>query len=203
MKNHPITVQSRNRHIKRIEICGNIASGKTTLCQGMVQKGYHHIYEDFHKNPFFEDFYENPVAYSFETEVTFLLQHYHLLKTQRTSSLLACDYSFLLDMAYADVNLAGDRLKIFFEIVEELQRELGFPTQIIHIVCPEDVLLQRIITRNRDAETSITIEYLTALRKAISQRIKSFSNMVPIITIDSNSVNFTSGIEGIQEFESL
>ncbi|MDO9067584.1 MAG: deoxynucleoside kinase [Deltaproteobacteria bacterium] len=188
---------------QRIEICGNIASGKTTLCQGMAQNGYHSIYENFHKNPFFEDFYENPVAYSFETEVTFLLQHYHLLKTQKRNSPLACDYSLLLDMAYADVNLAGDRLKIFFEIVEELQRELGFPSQIVHLVCPEDVLLQRIITRSRDAETSITIEYLNALSKALSQRVQGIINRVPVITIDSNAVNFTSGIDGIQEFKSI
>lgn len=189
--------------MKRIEICGNIASGKTTLCQGMAPKGFYPLYEDFQKNPFFKDFYEDPVLYSFETEITFLLQHYHLIKKQKTSSLLACDYSLLLDMAYADVNLAGDRLKIFFEIVAELQKELGLPEQIIHLVCPEHVLLQRIIARSRDPETSITIDYLSSLHKAISLRVKDFSSQAPVITIDSHAINFTSGIDGIQELESI
>ena len=189
--------------MNRIEICGNIASGKTTLCQGMAKKGFHPIYEDFHKNPFFENFYADPIAYSFETEITFLLQHYHLIKKQKISSLLACDYSLLLDMAYADVNLAGNRLKIFFEIVEELQKELGLAAQIIHLVCPEEVLLQRIITRSRDPETSITIDYLSSLHKAISLRVKYLSSQGPVITIDSHAINFTSGIEGIQELESI
>lgn len=189
--------------INRIEICGNIASGKTTLCNGMSQKGYKSIYEEFHKNPFFDDFYEDPVAYSFETEVTFLLQHYNLIKKQKAESLLVTDYSLLLDMAYADVNLFGDKQKIFFEIVEELQKEIGLPTKIIHLVCPEEVLLKRIIRRSRDAETSITIDYLDSLSKAISLRVKDFAKQLPVITIDSNAVNFTSGIDGIQEYESI
>lgn len=196
-------MELKKNYIKRIEICGNIASGKTTLCQGMAKKGYLPIFEDFQKNPFFEDFYEDPIAYSFETEVTFLLQHYNLIKKQKTQSLLACDYSLLLDIAYADVNLMGNRLKIFFEIVEELQKELGLPAQIVHLVCPEEVLLQRIIRRSRDAETSITIDYLSSLQKAISLRVKNLSSQVPVITINSHAVNFTSGIEGIQELESI
>lgn len=189
--------------MSRIEICGNIASGKTTLCQGMTQKGYFPIFEDFQINPFFKDFYTDPVAYSFETEVTFLLQHYNLIKKQKSDSLLACDYSLLLDMAYADVNLAGNRLKIFFEIVTELQKELGLPYKIIHLVCPEEVLLKRIIRRSREAETSITIEYLNSLSKAILLRVKDFSSQTPVITINSHVIDFTQGVENIQEFESI
>jgi deoxyadenosine/deoxycytidine kinase len=187
----------------RIEICGNIASGKTTLCQGMAKKGYLPIFEDFQINPFFKDFYTDPVAYSFETEVTFLLQHYNLIKKQKGEALLASDYSLLLDMAYADVNLAGNRLKIFFEIVTELQKELGLPSKIIHLVCPEEVLLKRIIRRSREAETSITIEYLNSLSKAISLRVKDFPSQVPVLTIDSHAIDFTRGIEDIQELEPI
>jgi len=188
---------------KRIEICGNIASGKTTLCQGMAKKGYLPIFEDFQINPFFKDFYTDPVAYSFETEVTFLLQHYNLIKKQKGESFLASDYSLLLDMAYAEVNLAGNRLKIFFEIVTELQKELGLPSKIIHLVCPEEVLLKRIIRRSREAETSITIEYLNSLNKAILLRVKDFSSQIPVITINSHVINFTQGIENIHEVESI
>jgi deoxyadenosine/deoxycytidine kinase len=189
--------------MKRFEICGNIASGKTTLCQGMAKKGYLPIFEDFQINPFFKDFYTDPVAYSFETEVTFLLQHYNLIKKQKGESFLASDYSLLLDMAYAEVNLTGNRLKIFFEIVTELQKELGPPSKIVHLVCPEEVLLKRIIRRNREAETSISIEYLNSLSKAILLRVKDFSSQIPVITINSHVINFTQGIENIHEFKSL
>jgi deoxyadenosine/deoxycytidine kinase len=106
-------------------------------------------------------------------------------------------------MAYAEVNLAGNRLKIFFEIVTELQKELGLPSKIIHLVCPEEVLLKRIIRRSREAETSITIEYLNSLNKAILLRAKDFSSQIPVITINSHVINFTQGIENIHEVESI
>jgi len=189
--------------MSRMEICGNIASGKTTLCQGVIRKGYIPIFEDFQKNPFFKDFYDDPVAYSFETEITFLLQHYHAIKKQKNNVLLACDYSLFLDVAYADINLAGDRYKIFIEIVEELQKEIGLPSKLIYLVCPEEILLQRIIARSREAETSITIDYLKSLCKAISLRIKEISNQVPVTTIDSNAIDFRTGIERIKKLEAI
>lgn len=96
-----------------------------------------------------------------------------------------------LDMAYADVNLTGDRQRIFREILVELQNEIGLPSQMIYLICPEEVLLQRIIARSRDAETSITIDYLKALSRAISLRIEGISNQIPVISIDSNIINLT------------
>lgn len=189
--------------MKRIEICGNIASGKTTLCQGVSTKKFISLFEEFSKNPFFQDFYDAPVAYSFETEVTFLLQHYHLIKKQKDKTPLACDYSLLLDVAYADVNLVGDRHKIFLEIVKELQKEIGLPSQLIHLVCPEEILLQRIVARAREAETSITIDYLKSLSTALSLRVKEISSKIPVTTIDSNAIDFRTGIEGIKELEAI
>jgi deoxyadenosine/deoxycytidine kinase len=189
--------------MSRIEICGNIASGKTTLCQGLISRGFQPIFEDFQKNPFFEEFYKDPQVFSFETEVTFLLQHYHLVKIQKVKAPLASDYSLLLDMAYADVNLVGDKHKIFCEMAAELQIEIGFPSQIIHLECPEDVLLQRIRARSRDVETSIAFDYLRALNKAISLRIKDILSQVSVVTLDSNAIDFRSGIEGILELESI
>lgn len=189
--------------MNRIEICGNIASGKTTLCQSLASKGFLPIFENFQQNPFYNKFYEDPQAYSFETELTFLLQHYHLIKIQKPNVRLVCDYSLLLDTAYADVNLLGNRHRIFCEIVAELQNEISIPAQVINLVCPEETLLQRIIARSRDAETSITVHYLRELSKAISMRVKGILTQTQVLTINSNIVNFTGGNEGIQEFESI
>ena len=187
----------------RIEISGNIASGKTTLCQSLSTKGYFPLFEDFQSNPFFDDFYKDPATYSFETEVTFLLQHYNLIKKQKAESAIACDYSLLLDMAYADVNLTGNRLTIFFEIVAELQQEIGLPSQIVHLICPEEILLQRIIKRSREAESTISLDYLTSISKAIFLRVQEVSSKVPVLTIDSNAIDFTTGIDDIAELKPL
>ena len=189
--------------MNRIEICGNIASGKTTLCQRLNNEALIIVLENFQHNPFFDDFYDDPVAYSFETEITFLLQHYHSIKKQKNNTWFVCDYSLLLDVAYADVNLVGDRHRIFLEIVEELQKEIGLPAHLIHLICPEKVLLQRIVARARDAETAITIDYLQSLSKALTIRVEEISNKISVTTIDSNAIDFRKGIEEVRVLQSM
>jgi deoxyadenosine/deoxycytidine kinase len=66
-----------------------------------------------------------------------------------------------------------------------------------------EYLSPRIIARSREAETSISLDYLKALSRAILLRIESVSNQIPVITIDSHAVDFRSGIEGIRELESI
>ncbi|MHC1744965.1 MAG: deoxynucleoside kinase [Syntrophobacteraceae bacterium] len=188
-------------NMSRIEICGNIASGKTTLCRGLFVKGCHSVLEAFVENPFYESFYKDPALFSFETEITFLLQHYHSVKVQKGSAFFVCDYSLLLDLAYADVNLEGNRHRIFCEIAAELQNEIGFPSRVIYLVCPEEILLHRIITRSREPETSITLDYLKALSRAISLRIEGIWSQIHVITIDSHAIDFRPGIDGIRELE--
>ena len=68
----------------RIEICGGIASGKTSLAKLLEEHTIGTvIYEDFKVNPFWEAFYNNPGEYIFETELTFTLQHYHEIKKRQ------------------------------------------------------------------------------------------------------------------------
>ena len=98
-----------------IEVAGCIASGKTTLVQALSGTFANAIYEDHTINPFWSAFYTNPSLCAFETEITFLLQHYHFLKITATQSEVASllDHSFELDMAYAEIGLHGDRKRIF------------------------------------------------------------------------------------------
>ena len=189
--------------MNRVEICGNIASGKTTLTQQAFPKRCSPIFENFQSNPFYEAFYFDPVAYSFETELTFLLQHYHSIKVASKNDRLLCDFSLLQDLAYADVNLSGNRHHIFTDLIHEIQLEIGHPNTIIFITCPENILLERIKSRNREAETSITIDYLNALAEALSSRVKSICSETNVISIDSHLIDFRAGVENIPELANL
>ena len=121
-----ISDHNQTRHESmRIEVCGGIASGKTTFASLLSQLGFDPIYESFQSNPFWEAFYTVPVKYNFETEVCFMLQHYHQIKRQDPKGKkLACDYSFLLDIAYAQMGLKGSKLKAFMTVYEEIAKEL-------------------------------------------------------------------------------
>lgn len=55
-------------------VCGNIAVGKTTLCQDLSDElGFILFPEPFEYNPFLELFYENPKKHGFLTQLSFIL----------------------------------------------------------------------------------------------------------------------------------
>ena len=59
-------INNNSDHV-RIEICGGIASGKTTFAVLLNSLGYDPVYENFQSNPFWEAFYTVPEKYNFET----------------------------------------------------------------------------------------------------------------------------------------
>lgn len=184
-----------------IEICGGIASGKTTLCKALALHGLLPVHENFQDNPFWRAFYKDPIGCSFETELTFLLQHYHSIKQAPQGNSSVCDFSLLQDMAYADINLAGERHRIFCDVEKELRVEIGFPTLLISLSCPPDVLLSRIHSRNRDAEKTITLEYLRDLNEAIEARVQKTCSDVQVVHIDSNKMNFVENFSIMPELQ--
>lgn len=185
--------------MKRIEICGNIASGKTTFCQHLSSKGIQTVFEKFQDNPFLTQFYENPPNFAFETEVTFLLLHYHSIKLNQDKRISAYDYSLIQDIAYADVNLEGNKHKMFIELAKELLMEISYPSKIIHLMCPEEELINRIKERKRDVEASITIGYLKELNKAIQSRLNDMGNNIKIVSINSQKTNFIFDLNAVEK----
>ncbi len=186
-----------------IEICGGIASGKTTLCKSISALGGSAAYENFQKNPFLDFFYKDQKRFSFETEVTFLLQHYHSIKIASKACPIICDFSLVQDLAYADANLIGARHKIFCSIEKELRAEIGLPDLLIYLTCPSSVLLERIRSRNRDAEKGITIGYLNALNSALEHRVRKIKKLSNIVVIDSYSIDFRDMMPQIPELEKI
>jgi deoxyadenosine/deoxycytidine kinase len=181
---------------RRVEICGGIAAGKTTLCALLAHAGLSSYFECFKKNPFWALFYQNPDLHAFETEVTFLLQHYSQIKTSIAAPLIiAFDYSLLQDEAYAHVNLNGRRLKAFEAVYRYVVEELPPPALIVHLQCPAEEELRRVRSRARREETSIQLAYLDALNRAIAHAVGEVRARIPILQIDSAVLDFANDLE--------
>ncbi len=178
---------------KRVEICGGIASGKTTLAGVLDTVESEATFEDFQSNPFWKLFYADPARYAFETEVTFLLQHFNQIKiaTDR-GGLFACDFSFLLDLGYADVNLSGGQYETFLAVYQEVQRSLPTPALIVHLRCGADEDLARIRGRKRPEEHAIDTEYLSAINAAVERRVAEVAAEVSVLDIDSERNDFAN-----------
>ncbi len=179
----------------RIEICGGIASGKTTLCNIIAGAGYESILENFHQNPFWSSFYRNHKFYAFETEVTFLLQHYSEIKAATLDiGEIVCDFSLLQDQAYAETNLRGSQLQAFRAIYMQVLSEIPQPTLIIHLKCSAKEELIRIRRRARPEEVNIHSDYLESLNQAVAGGVVQFGGKVPVLSIDSAANNFADDI---------
>ena len=180
------------KHTLYIEVCGGIASGKTTFAGLMSRVDVTPVFEDFKTNPFWQAFYSDPVKYAFETEITFLLQHYHQIKKDQliTGKSICCDFSFFLDIAYAEIGLKGSKLKTFISVYNEIKQDLPPPTLLIYLKCDAKTELERIRNRGRTVEDSITVEFLEALNSALERQVEKIRGSLPVVVIDSTLKDF-------------
>ncbi|MBN1293735.1 MAG: deoxynucleoside kinase [Candidatus Latescibacteria bacterium] len=179
---------SKNNYI---EICGVIASGKSTIAALLQQIGFTPVLEKFDINPFLQQFYEKPEDHALETEIAFLLQHYnHIKRAKKENKPFVCDFSLLLDLVFSDVTLTDKEQKVFMAVYNEVSSQVSYPDVLIHLHCDHAILLNRIQKRGREIEKTITIEYLQQLDEALSKRINDIKKDVKIISVDSEKYNF-------------
>ena len=146
----------------RIEICGGIASGKTTLARILEQEGFCAVYERYQDNPFLGEFYKNKDAdCSFETEMVFTLLHYKMIRTMSEKKRLVSDYSLLQDLAYGRNNLKKEEFAVFYQMYQYLVRQIAPPQMIIYLKCRAEALVGRIAERAREMEQTVDIGYLS------------------------------------------
>ena len=180
------------RDVPLIEVAGSIGSGKTTFVNMLTGCSVKGVYEDHTVNPFWEAFYTDPSTCAFETEVTFLLQHYHFAKlaAARADGTILLDHSFELDMAYAELGLEGARKEIFTSIYREIRNEIGLPRALVFVACSAEEALRRIRLRGRPFEQNVTVEFLAGLQRELERRIATLADSVPVVTIDSETTDF-------------
>lgn len=175
----------------RIEICGGIASGKTTLARILAREHITPTLERFRDNPFYEAFYRDPIAHAFETEIAFLLLHYHQIKiVSNRKKRICCDFSLVLDRAYAHVTLPRAQLKTFRDLQRILEPQLPRRDLLIHLVCDTDSQFGRIQQRGRATEARITRTYLNALNKSLARRVGSLGRSERVLSINSGTRDF-------------
>ena len=172
---------------RRIEICGAIAAGKSTLARLLELNGYTAIYERFEDNPFLKQFYQNTGQdNTFETELVFALLHYNQMK-HRQEDLLVSDYSMLQDYCYALQNLTETEKGLFINIYEYLLSRLMPIDLIIYLRCGVDCLQERIRERSRDMESTISREYLQRHIEVLEKELEKAEN---VLIIDSEKYDF-------------
>ncbi len=190
-----------------IAIEGVIGVGKTTLArllQPLFQAEL--LLEVFEENPFLSDFYADRARYAFQTQIFFLLGRYHQQRRTVPQILaegknLISDYTFAKDALFARINLSGDELEMYYRVHEALAEKIPRPDLIVYLRADTDVLMQRIALRDRPYERKMEREYIEALRRAYEAFFASPYDGTPVLTIDTNSLNFVLYPEHLHAIE--
>ncbi len=118
-------------------------SGKTTTAKLLAEfASVPYAHERSADVPFLEDFYSDIERYTFETELCFLLVHYHQYRDLTAPVVL--DFSPVKDLVFADLNLTGADYELFHAVYDRTSGSLPVPDVVIFLDLEPDHLLERI-----------------------------------------------------------
>jgi len=186
-----------------IAIEGVIGVGKTTLAR-LLQSSFDAelLLEIFEENPFLSDFYADRKRYAFQTQIFFLLSRYHQQRKGVRDALenkpwLISDYTFEKDRLFAEVNLDGDELEMYFKVHEALAEKITKPDLTVYLRADTDVLMQRIAQRDRPYERQMEIDYIDTLNKTYDTRF-TIKTRNPVLTINTNQLDFVRNPDDLE-----
>lgn len=190
-----------------VAIEGVIGVGKTTLAR-LLQSPFDAeiILEVFEENPFLSDFYADRERYAFQTQIFFLLSRYH--QQRRTiheivaaGKNLFADYTFAKDALFAQINLQGDELDMYYKVHEALAEKIQKPDLLVYLQASTDTLMQRIALRDRPYERQMERAYIDELNKAYEDFFSKPFDHTPVLIIDTNDLNIVQNPEHLKLVE--
>lgn len=178
-----------------IAVEGVIGVGKTTLVR-MLQAFFKAeiLLEVFEENPFLSNFYSDRSRYAFQTQMFFLLSRYHQQRRDVPAVLekdvtLISDYTFAKDAIFAQINLAGDELDMYYRIHEALAEKIPTPDLLVYLQADTDVLMERIALRDRAYERDMERAYIEELNQTYDAFFAR-QHPMPVLKIETNDLNF-------------
>ncbi|MEA2372170.1 MAG: hypothetical protein QOH12_2564 [Solirubrobacteraceae bacterium] len=168
-----------------IALEGLPGAGKTTTAKLLAQlrDDVSYLHERSDEHPFLDAFYRDMERYKFETELCFLLLHYHQYRDIDRVQTVVLDYLPVKDMVFADLNLKGDDHALFDAAYRRTSGSLPTPDVAVFFDLDLELVLRRIARRGREYEAGIDPEYLIALRAAYEYRFIELGQRVERVSV--------------------
>ncbi len=174
-----------------IGIAGMIGAGKSTLAAALGK----HLdlpvyYEPVADNEYLADFYRDTKRYSFQTQVYLLnrrfQQHQEIIWRGGGG---VQDRTIYEDAVFArmlvDIGLMEERdWRTYLSLFRHMSNFMCRPSVIVYLDVTPERSFERVRMRQRDVESGITLEYLTALHREYERFITDIARTVPVIRVD-------------------
>ena len=186
-----------------------IGVGKTTLARKLQDRFNAELQlEVFEENPFLADFYQDRERYAFQTQIFFLLSRYHQQRRSVKEIVdndrdLMTDYTFSKDALFASINLKGDELEMYYRVHEALKEKIRLPDLIIFLQADTDILMERIILRDRVYERGMDREYIDTLNNRYNEFFTHHYQGPDVLAINTDRINIVEKPEDMDLVEKM
>jgi deoxyadenosine/deoxycytidine kinase len=176
-----------------IAVEGPIGVGKTALATRLANSlGGELVLEEVDENPFLERFYRDGRSAALPAQMFFLFARARQIEDLRQSDLFATtrisDYLFTRDRLFAELNLDAEELKLYDQIVDNLDVEAPVPDLVIYLQAPVDALLQRLARRNASYDRFIDRGYLERLANAYARFFHDYDDG-PLLIVNASQID--------------
>ena len=176
-----------------IAIEGPIGVGKTALARRLAESlDGDLVLEAVEQNPFLERFYRDGRSAALPAQMFFLFARARQIEDLRQSDLFSSvrisDYLFTRDRLFAELNLDAEELKLYDQIVANLNVDPPVPDLVIYLQAPVDALLQRLARRNASYDRFVDRAYLEKLADAYARFFHEYDEG-PLLIVNAAQID--------------
>lgn len=193
-----------------IGIAGMIGAGKSTLATALGE----HLslpvyYEPVQDNEYLSDFYRDTARYAFATQIYLLnrrfAQHQEIIWRGGGG---VQDRTIYEDAVFArtlvGLDLMDDRdYRTYVSLFRHMSNFMCRPNVIVYLDVSPERSLERIRSRERDVESGVSLQYLTALHAEYERFLADIARSVPVIRIDWDKFRNVEEMAAVIEREYL
>ena len=176
-----------------IAIEGPIGVGKTALARRLAASlSAELVLEEVEENPFLERFYRDGRSAALPAQMFFLFARARQIEELRQSDLFATtrisDYLFTRDRLFAELNLDAEELKLYDQIVANLNVEPPVPDLVIYLQASVDALMDRLARRNTSYDRFVERAYLEELTDAYARFFHDYDDG-PLLIVNASQID--------------
>jgi len=174
-----------------IGISGIIGVGKSTLTKALSKRlGIPAHYEPVEDNEYLKDFYKDPARYSFSMQIYLLSRRFEQHQRIIWSGLGGIqDRTIYEDTVFASMlkkdGLMSERdYECYARLFKNMANFMCKPSLIIHLDAAPEEAISRARQRNREAESTLSLEYMTKLYNEYQVFINEISESIKVIRVN-------------------